>query len=91
MHVLFLFNGFAIKEEEHFFLKDSLQDEEGLTKQNRKEQSDLKSDGKTSDGGRLKDFYKECVEMSVELNQSPSKHWFKANSEYRLCITAELK
>ncbi|XP_027889330.1 glutamate-rich protein 3 [Xiphophorus couchianus] len=58
---------------------DSLQDEEGLTKQNRKEQRDLKSDGKTSDGGRLKDFYKECVEMSVELNQSPNKHWFKAN------------
>ncbi|XP_016529695.1 glutamate-rich protein 3 [Poecilia formosa] len=58
---------------------ESLQGEEGLTKQNRKEQRDLKSDGKTSDGGRLKDFYKECVEMSAELNQSPSKHWFKAN------------
>ncbi|XP_021180203.2 glutamate-rich protein 3 [Fundulus heteroclitus] len=58
---------------------DSLQDEEGLTKHNREKQRGLESDGKTRDGGTLKDFYKECVEMSAELNRSPNKHWFKAN------------
>ncbi|MEQ2166570.1 hypothetical protein GOODEAATRI_029668, partial [Goodea atripinnis] len=58
---------------------DSLQHEKGLTQHNREKQRGLESDGKTRDGGTLKDFYKECVEMSVELNRSPNKHWFKAN------------
>ncbi|MED6233842.1 hypothetical protein ATANTOWER_017458 [Ataeniobius toweri] len=58
---------------------DSLQHEKGLTQHNREKQRGLESDGKTRDGGTLKDFYKECVEMSAELNRSPNKHWFKAN------------
>ncbi|MEQ2239755.1 hypothetical protein ILYODFUR_007776, partial [Ilyodon furcidens] len=58
---------------------DSLQHEKGLAQHNREKQRDLESDGKTRDRGTLKDFYKECVEMSAELNRSPNKHWFKAN------------
>ncbi|KAK5601985.1 hypothetical protein CRENBAI_018172 [Crenichthys baileyi] len=58
---------------------DSLQHEKGLTEHNGEKQRGLESDGKTRDGGTLKDFYKECVEMSAELNRSPNKHWFKAN------------
>ncbi|XP_038156315.1 uncharacterized protein LOC119793286 [Cyprinodon tularosa] len=58
---------------------DYLQDFKGMTKQKSEKQRSLESDGKTRDEGTLKDFYKECVEMSAELNQSPNKHWFKAN------------
>lgn len=65
-----------------FLLKDSLQDEEALTKQNGEKQKDLGSYGKNRDGERLRDFYEECVEMSAALEQGPNKHnWFKANSE----------
>lgn len=57
-----------------FLFKDSLQDEEALTKHNRKKENNQQS--------KLKDFYEECVEMSLALEQSLSKHnWFKANSE----------
>lgn len=63
-------------------MKDSLQDEEALTKQKGEKQKDLGSYGKNRDGERLKDFYEECVEMSAALAQGPNKHnWFKANSE----------
>lgn len=65
-----------------FLFKDSLQDEEALTKQNREKQKELGSNGKSRDGERLKDFYEECVEMSTALEQDLNKHnWFKANSE----------
>lgn len=65
-----------------FLFKDSLQDEEALTKQNREKQSGLGSNGKNRDVEKLKDFYEECVEMSAALKRGPSKHhWFKANSE----------
>lgn len=62
--------------------KDSLQDEEALSKQNGKKNKDLGSNGKSRNGERLKDFYEECMEMSTGLDLSPNKqHWFKANSE----------
>lgn len=65
-----------------FLFKDSLQDEEALTKQNGEKQKYLGSNGKNRDGERLKDFYEECVEMSAALEQGPNKHkWFKANRE----------
>ncbi|XP_037830498.1 glutamate-rich protein 3 [Kryptolebias marmoratus] len=57
----------------------SLQDEDVLTKQNMDKQKDLESDGRSRDVEKPKDFYKECVEMSAELNRCPNKHWFKAN------------
>ncbi|KAI4821136.1 hypothetical protein KUCAC02_029084 [Chaenocephalus aceratus] len=58
----------------------SLQDEEALTKRNGEKQKELGSNGKNRDGERLKDFYKECVEMSTALEKGPNKHnWFKAN------------
>ncbi|XP_013879458.1 glutamate-rich protein 3 [Austrofundulus limnaeus] len=53
----------------------SLQEEKVLTKQNIEKQKNLESDGKNREMEKTKDFYKECVEMSAELN----KHWFKAN------------
>ncbi|CAB1320138.1 unnamed protein product, partial [Coregonus sp. 'balchen'] len=59
---------------------DSLQDEEALSKQSGTKNKDLGSNGKSRNGERLKDFYKECVEMSTGLDLSPNKqHWFKAN------------
>lgn len=65
-----------------FLFKDSLQDEEELTKQIGEKQKNLGSNEKNRDGERLKDFYEECVEMSTALEQGPNKHnWFKANSE----------
>ncbi|KAF3851337.1 hypothetical protein F7725_013109 [Dissostichus mawsoni] len=55
-------------------------DEEALTKRNGEKQKELGSNGKNRDGERLKDFYKECVEMSTALEKGPNKHnWFKAN------------
>ncbi|KAI9540306.1 hypothetical protein NQZ68_042116 [Dissostichus eleginoides] len=55
-------------------------DEEALTKRNGEKQKELGSNGKDRDGERLKDFYKECVEMSTALEKGPNKHnWFKAN------------
>ncbi|KAE8291995.1 Glutamate-rich protein 3 [Larimichthys crocea] len=63
-----------------FLFKDSLQDEEELTKQIGEKQKNLGSNEKNRDGERLKDFYEECVEMSTALEQGPNKHnWFKAN------------
>lgn len=65
-----------------FLFKDSLQDEEALTKQNGEKQKDVQSNGKNGDGEGLKDFYEECVEMSAALERGPNKqNWFKANSE----------
>lgn len=62
--------------------KDSLQDEEALSKQNGETQKDLRSNGKNRAEERLKDFYEECVEMSAMLERGPNKHnWFRANSE----------
>lgn len=62
--------------------KDSLQDEEALSKQNGKKNKDLASNGKSRNGERLKDFYEECMEMSTGLDLSPNKQrWFKANCE----------
>lgn len=59
-----------------------MQDEEALTKQNGVKQKELGSNGEKRDGGRLKDFYEECVAMSAALERRPNKHnWFKANSE----------
>lgn len=69
-------------KEQVCLFKDSLQDEEALTRQNGVKQKELGSNGKNRDGERLKDFYEECVEMSAALERGPNKHnWFKANSE----------
>lgn len=57
-----------------FLFKDSKKDEEALTQMNGEEQGHLQS--------RLKDFYQECVEMSIMLEKRLNKHSrFKANSE----------
>lgn len=65
-----------------FLLKDSLQEEEAPSKQNGKKKKELGSDGKSRDGERLRDFYEECVEMSVGLEPGQNKqNCFKANSE----------
>lgn len=57
-----------------FLFKDSKKDEKALAQMNREEQGHPQS--------RMRDFYKECVEKSIALEQSLSKHsWFKANSE----------
>lgn len=82
-HLMFFVEGKKCERTRVFLFKDSLQDEEALTKQNAAEkQKEPPSNGKTRDGERLKDFYEECVEMSAALEQSPNKHnWFKANSE----------
>lgn len=57
-----------------FLFKDSKKDEEALAQMSGTEQGHLQS--------RLKDFYEECVEMSIALEQSLNKHsWFKANCE----------
>lgn len=57
-----------------FLFKDSKKDEEALAQMNREEHGHLQS--------RLKDFYEECVEVGIALEQSLNKHsWFKANSE----------
>ena len=67
--------------------KDSLQDEEALSKQNGKKERDLGSNEKSRSGERRRDFYEECVEMSAGLDLSPNKQTrFKANSE---SVTAE--
>ncbi|KAL6114797.1 uncharacterized protein ACO6RY_05476 [Pungitius sinensis] len=60
---------------------DPLNDEEALTKQTQKlKQTELGSNGGKGDGGRLKDFYEECVAMSAALERASSKHtWLKAN------------
>lgn len=65
-----------------FLFKDSLQDEEALTKQNGEKHKDPGSNGKNRDGERLKDLYEECVEMSAALEEGPSKQErLKSNSE----------
>ncbi|XP_010874374.1 uncharacterized protein LOC105014070 isoform X2 [Esox lucius] len=61
-------------------VSDSLQDEEALNEENGKKKKYLGTNGKSRNGERLKDFYKECVEMSAGLDMSPNKqNWFKAN------------
>lgn len=60
-----------------FLSEVSLQEEKVLTKQNTEKLKNLESDGRNRETEKTRDFYKECVEMSAELN----KHWFKANSE----------
>ncbi|KAM8886292.1 uncharacterized protein AB9W97_013469 [Spinachia spinachia] len=63
---------------------DPLRDEEALTKQNAVRQKQLGSNGGKTDGGRLKDFFEECVAMSAALERGPNKHnWFKANMAER--------
>ncbi|CAG08135.1 unnamed protein product [Tetraodon nigroviridis] len=53
---------------------DSKKDEEAFAQMDGKEKGHLQS--------RLRDFYEECVERSIALEQSLSKHsWFQANSE----------
>ncbi|XP_077416466.1 uncharacterized protein LOC144048407 [Vanacampus margaritifer] len=57
---------------------DRLQDEEVLTKQKREKR--WESNGKSRDGDGRTDFYEQCVQMSAELEKSPSKHnRFQAN------------
>lgn len=57
-----------------FLFKDSKKDEEAFAQMDGKEKGHLQS--------RLRDFYEECVERSIALEQSLSKHsWFQANSE----------
>ncbi|XP_061674256.1 glutamate rich 3-like isoform X2 [Syngnathoides biaculeatus] len=57
---------------------DLLQDEEVLTKQTLEKPRE--SNGKSRNWDGRTDFYEQCVQMSVELEKSPSKHnWLQAN------------
>lgn len=57
-----------------FLFKDSKKDEDAFAQMNGEEKGHLQS--------RMKDFYEECVKMSIVLEQSLNKHnKFKANSE----------
>lgn len=57
-----------------FLFKDSKKDEDAFAQMNGGEKRHLQS--------RMKDFYEECVKMSIALEQSLNKHnRFKANSE----------
>ncbi|XP_061622938.1 uncharacterized protein LOC133474859 [Phyllopteryx taeniolatus] len=68
---------------------DLLQDEEVLTKQKREKPKE--SNGKSRDGDEQTDFCEQCVQMSVELEKSPSKHnWFQANMLQRCGLQKRL-
>lgn len=73
-HWIFYLEGGTELRATMFLFKDPKKDEEALAQMNGEERGHLQS--------RLKDFYEECVEVSIALEQSLNKHsWFKANSE----------
>ncbi|KAL7839715.1 hypothetical protein SRHO_G00263730 [Serrasalmus rhombeus] len=71
---------------------DSLQDGKALSKQNgKKRPAALQSNGKSRNGERLRDFYKECVEMSTGLESGlDQQKWFKANKYERNKIKEQI-
>ncbi|KAM9821625.1 uncharacterized protein ACBT44_007139 isoform 2-T2 [Syngnathus typhle] len=61
-----------------FVFQDCLQDEEVLTKQKREKARESNRKSRAGDGQT--DFHEQYVQMSSELEKSPSKHnWFQAN------------
>ncbi|XP_077378136.1 uncharacterized protein LOC144019152 [Festucalex cinctus] len=68
---------------------DCLQDEEVLTQQKREKL--WESNGKSRDVDGQTDFYEQCVQMSAELEKSPSKHnCFQANMLQRCRLQKRL-
>ncbi|KAF4112895.1 hypothetical protein G5714_005440 [Onychostoma macrolepis] len=71
---------------------DSLQEGKTLTKRDGEKTIDAsKSNGKSSNRGRLRDFYEECVEMSTGLESGlDQQKWFKVNKSERNKIKEQI-
>ncbi|XP_026068544.1 leucine-rich repeat-containing protein 74B [Carassius auratus] len=71
---------------------DSLQEGKTLTKRDGEKTMDAsQSNGKSSNRGRLRDFYEECVEMSTGLESGQDQQrWFKVNKSERNKIKERL-
>ncbi|XDV20156.1 hypothetical protein PO909_025530 [Leuciscus waleckii] len=71
---------------------DSLQEGKTLTKRDGEKTMDpSKSNGKSRNRGRLRDFYEECVEMSTGLESGlDQQRWFKVNKFERNKIKEQL-
>ncbi|KAL1274658.1 hypothetical protein QQF64_027472 [Cirrhinus molitorella] len=71
---------------------DSLQEGKTLTKRDGEKTMDAsRSNGKSRNKGRLRDFYEECVEMSTGLESGlDQQRWFKVNKSERNKIKEQL-
>ncbi|CAM4537952.1 unnamed protein product [Leuciscus chuanchicus] len=82
----------TIKIQDSCISQDSLQEGKTLTKRDGEKTMDpSKSNGKSRNRGRRRDFYEECVEMSTGLESGlDQQRWFKVNKFERSKIKEQL-